>query len=347
MADRHLVVGACGFSGSHLVDELVGRGVDVVATDLPGSDTSYVDRAGVPFLPADLTRPDTLEGVFDEGPFDGVYHFGEISSHSLPLEPLVRVNEEGTRNLLEAMRRHDVPRLMALGSGGVYGNPDYIPADEETPHRPLTPYDVSKSRMEEAVREAGRSWGLKWTVLRPAAMYGPRSRKGAAVPIFLLALGQMPGVPGKRDCVAAFTHVRDVVGAARFLMHHPRSAGEAFNVADDTLITVQDLLNILAPHLDARIFNVQLPQWGLRLLSWWNARRSHKTGRTPRIERHALVTLMHDTFMSNRKLKDAGYTLRYPDAVLGMVETISWYKAHNWLWREAYGRRELPGAPPA
>ena len=246
------------------------------------------------------------------------------------------------------MRVHDVDRVMVLGSGGVYGNPEFIPADEETPHKPLTPYDVSKSRMEDEVRQSTEEWGLKATVLRPAAMYGPRSRKGAAVPIFLMALGQMPGVPGKRDCVAAFAHVRDVVGAARFLMNHPRAAGEVYNVADDTLITVQDLLGTLAPHLDARIWNVQLPQWGLRLLSWWNARRAKKTGRTPRIERDALVTLMYDTFMSNRKLKDAGYGFRYPDAVLGMVETIAWYRAHNWLWREEYSRKkELPGAPPA
>lgn len=349
MGERHLVLGACGFAGSHLVDELVGRGGEVVAADLPGSDTSYVDRAGVPFVPVDLTRPEALEPVFGHGPFDGVYHFAELSSHSLPLEPLLRVNQYGTRVLLDELRRHDAPRLVALSSGGVYGDPKDLPADEDTPHRPLTPYDESKSRMEQEIREAREDWGLKSTVVRPAVMYGPRSRKGAAVPIFLMALGQMPGIPGKRDCYAAFAHVRDVVGAARFLMHHPRSVGEVYNVADDTLLTVRDLLFILAPHLDTRMFNVQLPHWGLRLLSWWNARRAAKTGRTPRIEKHALTGIMHDTFMSNRKLKDAGYTLRHPDVVQGMVETIAWYKANNWLWREGdlYTRRELPGAPPA
>ncbi len=349
MDERVLIVGGCGFTGSHLVDELVGRGQEVVATDLPGTDTSYVDRAGVRFVPADLTRPETLEAVFAEGPFTAVYHFGELSSHSVPLRPLLRVNQEGTANLLEALRRHDVARLMALGSGGVYGDPAQIPADEQTPIRPLTPYDESKGRMEEEVWKASEDWGLRATVVRPAAMYGPRSRKGAAVPLFLMALGQMPAVPGRRDCFAAFAHVRDVVGAARFLMHHPRSAGEVYNVADDTLMTVQDLLFILAPHVDARIYNVQLPHWGLRLLSWFNARRASKTGRTPRIERYALGVLMQDTFMSNRKLKEAGYTMRYPDFVVGMVETIDWYKAQNWLWRDSglAHKRDLPGAPPA
>lgn len=319
----------------------------MVAADLPGTDTSYVDRAGVPFVAVDLTRPESIRELLSSGPFAGVYHFAELSSFSAPVGPLLKVNQEGTRNLLEAMREMDDARVVVLGSGGVYGAPEESPVDEQTPHRPLTPYDLSKSRMEVEVRRAAEEWGLSTCVLRPAAMYGPRSRKGAAVPLFLMALGQMPAIPGRGDGYAAFTHVRDVVGAAHHLMHHPGAVGEAYNVADDTLMTIRDILFILAPHVDARMYNVQLPRWGLRLLSWYNERRALRTGRPARIERDAFALLMHDMFMSNRKLKETGYELVYPDFVLGMVETIQWYKANNWLWREpGLGDQELPGAPP-
>jgi dihydroflavonol-4-reductase len=348
VGEAYLVTGACGFSGSHLVDELVARGDRLIAMDVQGTDTSYVDRASVPFMPADLTRPDTLEGVFARGPFTGVYHFAELSSHGAALGHLRHVNVDGTKNLLDAMRRHDVPRLVALSTGGVYGHPEEVPVYETVPHSPLTRYDASKSEMEAAIQEAGEEWGLQWTVLRPAAMYGPRSRKGAAVPLFLMALGQLPAVPGRGTNYAAFTHVLDVAGAARFLMHHPFAVAEAYNVADDTILTVQDVLFLLAPHVDAHINKVHLPLWGLRLLSWWNRRRAARTGRPSRIEEDAFVHLVHDTFMSNRKLKDAGYEMRYPDFIQGMVETIAWYKANNWLWRDPSLRRELdtPGLPP-
>lgn len=345
--DRYLVLGACGFAGSHLVDLLVAQGEEVVAADLPGTDTSYVDRAGVPFVPVDLTRPETLEALWASGPFAGVYHFAELSSFSVPMAPLLKVNQEGTRNLLQALRDKDTGPLVVLGSGGVYGAAQESPVDEQTPHRPLTPYDLSKSRMEHEVDRAAQEWGLSARVVRPAAVYGPRSRKGAAVPLFLMALGQMPAIPGRGDGYAAFTHVRDVVGAAHHLMQRGPAGCEAYNVADDTLMTIRDILFTLAPHVDARMYNVQLPHWGLRLLSWYNERKALKTGRPARIERDAFALLMHDTFMSNRKLKETGYELVYPDFILGMVETIQWYKANNWLWRgPGLGDQELPGAPP-
>ena len=347
MAERFLVTGACGFQGSHMVDLLVARGEDVVATDLPGSDTSYVDRAGVPFVAADITRPGTLERVFAQGPFDGVFHFAELVSYSAPADLLAKVNVEGTAHLMDAMHATGAERLLAVSSGGVYGKPVRIPADERLSPEPITRYDHSKAAMERTVWEKANALDIQATILRPAAVYGPRSRKGAAIPLFLLALGQMPAVPGRGDVYSAFAHVADVVAAARHLITFPPAVGEVYNVADDTLLTFEDVLFMLAPHVDAHVARIHLPMWGLRLLSWWNRRRAERTGRPPKIERDALELIMHDTFMSNRKLKDTGYVLQYPDYVVGMVETIEWYKAHNWLWRDDQfkGRMELLGGP--
>lgn len=317
-----------------MVDLLVARGEHVVATDLPGADTSYLDRAGVPFVAADLSRPARVEDIFEEGTFDAVFHFGELVSYSASLDLLRSVNVAGTRNLIESMRRHDAGRLLAASSGGVYGRPERIPADETMAMRPVTAYDKSKAEMEEMLWESCAAAGINATVIRPAATYGPRSRKGAAVPLFLMALGQLPAIPGRGDVYGAFVHVVDVVRAARHLVGHPAAGGETYNVADDTLLTLQDILVMLAPHVDAHITRAHLPMWGLRLLSWWSHRRSRVTGRPPRIERDALDLIVHDSFMGNRKLKDTGFGLRYPDYVVGMVETIQWYKANNWLWRD-------------
>lgn len=344
---RWLVVGACGFQGSHLVDHLVARGEAVVATDLPGADTRWLDASGVPFIPADITRPETLHPVFEyAGKVDGVFHFAEQVSYSMPVELLRNVHVDGTAHLVEAMLEHGTDRLVVLSSGGVYGRPERIPSDESFPLRPVTRYDETKVEQERLIARLADETALRPTVLRPAAVYGPRSRKRAAVPLFLMALGQLPAIPGRGDVYAALVHVADVAGAARHLMGYPMAVDETYNVSDDTLMTLEDILLTLAPHVDAKLSRVHLPLWGLRLLSWWNERVTRRTGRPPKIEKDALELIVHDSFMSNRKLKDTGYTLRYPDYVVGMVETIAWYKARNWLWRDDDFMRRLGGGRP-
>lgn len=349
MTRRWLVTGACGFPGSHLVDHLVTRGEEVVATDLPGADTTYLDRSGVAFIPADITRPETLHPVFEvAGRVDGVFHFAELASYTAPEELLRRAQCDGTANLFDVMLEHGTERVVVMSSGGVYGRPERIPSHEGFPVKPLTAYDRSKAAQERLVAQYADEKGIDARIIRPAAIYGPRSRQRAAIPLFLMALGQMPAIPGRGDVHAATVHVKDVAGAARHLMTLPGAAGETYNIADDTMMTLEDILFTLAPHVDAKIHNIHLPLWGLRLVSWWNARRAAKRGRPPKIEQDALILLFHDTYMSNRKLKDTGYVLLYPDFIAGMVETIGWYKAQNWLWRDQSFLRnvDVPGAHP-
>lgn len=337
--ELYLVTGACGFVGSHMVDLLQEQGRRVRATDLATADRRYVDSLGVEFVPGDVTKPESLDPAF-EG-VTRVLSPAALFSFSAPFPLLHRVNVMGTKNVLDAcLRNPSVRHAVIWSSGVVYGKPDSVPVMEEFPLRPRSPYEKSKAEQDELVRTYIDDFGAPATLIRPAATYGPRSRFGAAVPVFLMALGQLPAIPGRGDVYGATVHVCDVVRAALHLVDRDESIGQVYNVADDTLVTVEDVMKQLAPHVGAKLYDVHLPMWGLKALSWWSRRRT-KGGVPPKIEQDAFSMLLYDTFMSNRKLKGTGFQLHYPNFVVGMVETIEWYKAHNWLWRDEFYKERM------
>jgi nucleoside-diphosphate-sugar epimerase len=128
-----LVTGACGFSGSYLVKELLERGRGVRATDLERAydepkarelreilDLDY-RRDGVEWVPSDLTRPETLDPLF-EGEVGCLFHTASLYDYSAPWEWLEKVNVQGVTNLLEAALRGGVERMVHWSTCGVYGH---------------------------------------------------------------------------------------------------------------------------------------------------------------------------------------------------------------------------------
>ncbi len=101
-----LVTGAAGFMGSHVVESLARKGIRVRATARPRKDTSFFDSLGVEYMPADLTRPESLPPLF-EG-VDRVFHLGAICNFSTPLEKLVPTNVEGVRHITELALQNEV-----------------------------------------------------------------------------------------------------------------------------------------------------------------------------------------------------------------------------------------------
>ena len=93
-----LVTGAAGFMGSHLVERLVKRGVRVRATARPRKNTSFFDKLGVEFVPADLTEPEGLPALF-EGGVDRVFHLGAVCNFSTPYERLHPTNVNGVARI--------------------------------------------------------------------------------------------------------------------------------------------------------------------------------------------------------------------------------------------------------
>lgn len=305
----------------------MSRGYCVMATDKKLDGLS--NASNVEFRVSDITDRETLKPLFDG--IDLVFHIAGLFDYSAPYKRLHKVNVVGTRNLCEVALDYDVDNMVAWSSGSVCGVPDEIPAGETTPLKPYSNYEKSKAEEEQAALEFHEQNGLPVVILRPASIYGPRSRYGTAILLFLLARGQLPAIPGDGGSRPATVHVRDVVGAAEYLADKKNAMGEAFNIADDSRYSVEELLLAAAQMLGVRIHKFHIPILVLSLvaqLSEWQARLK---GTRPRVEKESIRYLTYDSLIDNSKIKAAGYELLYPDVMQGLRETIEWYKREGWL----------------
>ena len=195
MSGRIVVLGGAGFLGSHLCDQLLARGDEVVCVD----DFSTGRRANVAHLDGDarftLVEADVSDHIPVDGRIDGVFHLASPASPpdylALPLETLA-VGSEGTRHGLELAHRHSA-RFLLASTSEVYGDPEVHPQTEGywgrvNPIGPRSVYDEAKRFAEALTMAHHRTLGTDVAIVRIFNTYGPRLRPddGRVVSNFLL-----------------------------------------------------------------------------------------------------------------------------------------------------------------
>ena len=163
-----LIIGGCGYIGTHMVKALLAAGHDVVTLDNLSKGNRDLLPGGA-FVQGDINDSVVLEQVFASRRFDAVMHFSaftEVGESVLDPQKYYLNNVAGTLNLLHAMRRHDVQRFIFSSSAAVYGEPDYTPIDEDHPCRPTNPYGRTKLMVEDILRDYDRAYGLRFIALR-------------------------------------------------------------------------------------------------------------------------------------------------------------------------------------
>lgn len=343
-----LVTGACGFIGTNLIEVLSSAGHRIRATDLPeayerddrqrGRFPGVLRDLGVEFVPSDMTKPETLldavKGV------ETVFHIAAVFNYSASWETLKRVNVDGTRelcNLLLTERRFK--KLVLWGAGGVYGfpPPEFIPVREEDPKAPPNNYLKSKHEQEQLVMRLGRTRGLKYSIVRPTGVYGPRCVYGMGQMLMPLVKTKRVMIPRNFTTRIPLVHVRDVCEAALFLSQNKSSNGEAYNLNDDTQMTVKEFMEYVAGIQNKPVTLLPPvpiePLKALLLGAAFLENRVSKyiTHKAPNLEEDTIRFLGKDIAYSNQKLKELGYRFVYPDARKGLEETLAWYRKEGWV----------------
>ena len=232
-----LVTGAAGFIGKHVVERLVALGVRVRATDLPQRDTSYFHDLGVEFAASDLTKPETLPALF-EGGVDRVFHLGAICNFSTPYRTLHPVNVLGVDQITRLARDAGVKSYVHVGSTSVYGPYQGTPFTEDAPRDPQDAYGRSKRDGEDIVwQRIGE--GLPAIVARPCTVYGPGCTDGAGK-VFSRPTS-ITAIPGSGRRLLSNVRVEDVAAAVVHLSHLDEAVGKAFNIADDSRPTLEEI----------------------------------------------------------------------------------------------------------
>ena len=215
-----LVTGGAGFLGSHLCDELLGRGHRVICVDNleTGSLANIAHIRRPEFVHLNL---DIIEPYFVDEPVDFVYHLASPASPidylRLPLHTL-KVGSYGTHHTLGLAKRHRA-RFLIASTSEVYGDPQVHPQPESywghvNPIGPRGVYDEAKRYAEALTMAYHRQQGVDTAIVRIFNTYGPRMRPhdGRAIPTFLRqALQDRPlTVFGDGSQTRSFCYVSDL-----------------------------------------------------------------------------------------------------------------------------------------
>lgn len=324
---KYLVTGACGFTGSHLMDVLAERGLDCRATDMEGADRRFL-RSDVEFMASDLTDPDSLKPVVKG--VDVILHAAAIFFFSAPVELLNRVNVQGTENICNAAAAAGVKRLVSWSSSGVFGKIKETPVREDHPKEPVEDYSRSKLAQDEVAHRFNREGKLETTIVRPGIVYGPRAKYGFAQ--ILEYLAPLPIIPVPVNFRYKFgpVHARDVGGAALHLSGVPGAAGEEYNVVDCSGISMTGLFYTIAALMEKPTLPVYVPPRlaaaGGRAAAALLEELSKLTKKPPIIEKAPMKYFPIDLDISNEKLLATGYKFEYPDVRVGLIETIDFMR---------------------
>jgi nucleoside-diphosphate-sugar epimerase len=254
---RCLVTGAAGFIGSHLCEQLLREGHQVIGLDafIPyysrSIKESYIapakESANFIFHELDL-RYDALQPVL-EG-VEVVFHLaampGLVRSWS-DFDLYMSCNLQGTQRLLEAARSSDVRHFIYGSTSSVYGK--FATGNETSPLAPISPYGVTKLSSEHLCQAYARTYALPLTILRFFSVYGPRQRPDMAYHKFIQALlqDQPITVYGDGEQSRSNTYIADCIrGVLLAFEKRDVSIGETFNLGGGEVVTVNQALAVLA-----------------------------------------------------------------------------------------------------
>ncbi len=244
--------GGAGFIGSHVVEELLKKETQVTVFD----NFSTGRKENLQHLSQNknlkLVKGDVLdqkELLKETKNFDLVFHFAaELEINKGIKEPIsdLKVNALGTLNVLEAMRKNDIDKLVYASSAGVYGQAQYLPQDENHPLDPQWPYGVSKLAGEKYCTAYYNLYSLRTTCLRYSIVYGPREWYRRVLTKFIKrAVEEKPPIIfGNGQQTRDFVHVKDAVDAT-LKATTSKAEGHVFNVGSGVGTSINELAEIV------------------------------------------------------------------------------------------------------
>jgi len=237
---KALVTGGSGFIGSHVVDKLIDKGVDVRIYD--GVMPTF--RKDIEFYQGSLTDITALG--FAMNGVDAVFHLGAVADVKDVYERphySEAINVRGTANVLEAARRAKVKRVVYGSTTWVYSDAKEQNVDETTPlYAPSHFYTVTKLTGEYYCQSYSKMYGMEFTILRYGIPYGPRARDGAVIPIFTKKAftGEPITIAGDGSQFRKFVYVADLA-EGNVLALKPIAKNKIYNLDGSEKVTIKQI----------------------------------------------------------------------------------------------------------
>ena len=261
-----LITGGAGFIGSHLVDRLLAEGgwqISIV-DDFNDFYDPAIKRANVRgfereqsrrLYEVDIRDRAALENVFKQNEFSGIVHLaaraGVRPSLSQPML-YAETNINGTLNLLELARTHNVKQFVFGSSSSVYGINAKVPFSEDDPIRqPISPYAATKAAGELICHTYTHLYGIRCICLRFFTVYGPRQRPDLAIHKFARLISDDKAIPvfGDGTTRRDYTYIDDIIAGVRAAIDYDRTDYEIFNLGESRTVELRELITLLEGEL--------------------------------------------------------------------------------------------------
>lgn len=337
---RILVTGATGFIGSFIVEEALNKGMEVWAAVRKTSSLEYLRDSRIHRIELNLSSEDDLKNQLKDHPFDYVVHAAGVTK-CIHQEDFYRINTEGTKNLVNAIRTLKMPlkRFVYLSSLSIFG-----PIREQQPYQEITEADTpqpntayGKSKLLAEQFLDGINESLKadeepfpYVILRPTGVYGPREKD-----YFLMAKsikGHSDFSVGYKQQDITFVYVQDVVQAV-FLAIDYGKTGRKYFLSDGQVYQSSTFSNLIHQALGRPWWiRIKAPIWILRVVTFFGEHIGRMTGKITALNNDKYHILKQRNWRCDIQpaIDELGYHPEYP-LELGVPLTIRWYKENKWL----------------
>ena len=327
-----LVTGANGFIGSHLTEALLARGCRVRCMVRRTSNLTFIRHLPVEWVYAALEDGKELRVAV--GGVDAVCHCAALT-RALDEETFLRINTRGVEALARACLEAN-PRLRrflfvsSVAAAGPSDGPGDV-VDELRPPRPVTWYGRSKLAAEQALQSvaAAEDGRLPVTIIRPAAVYGPRDKDFR--PYFRAIRLHLNLQLGRSVRCVSLIYVCDLVDLLLRALEDERAVGQIYFGCGQAS-TYAELAETIARVLHKRPVRINVPLVALGLLAAASKVKGRLTGRPALLNEQRLLDIRQRSWLysGDKARQELGFVAKY-DLETGVRETAEWYRREGWL----------------
>lgn len=317
-----VVTGATGFTGTNLTMRLLEEGYAVRVLVRDASAAGELDKAGAEIHVGDIRDPEAVDRAVAGS--DQVFHLAACYRDAGHREQYYReVNVDGTRNVLDAARRHDCERVVHCSTIGVHGSVDRsAPADEDAPFAPGDIYQQTKLEGEQLARAAQRR-GQPVAIFRPAGIYGPGDKR--FLKLFRLVRKRRFLIFGSGEVHMHLVYIDDLLDGILLCARRPEALGDVFILCGPESVSVNELVRLVAKAVGTRPLKLHLPFGPLLMSARVVEAICVPLGINPPLHvRRAELFVKHRSFSHEKATRLLDYEPRVPTEE-GIVRTAGSY----------------------